>query len=470
MAGRWFPAVVGRHAGWPRPRVLAGLGALVLLAGLVTACAVSKRVDRDPWRHLGPAPVADLAGARPVRVGLAEDQPRSRLTASGAWELRAGRAAEVVASLAAREPLEVWNDHGRVRFAGDGPAGRTARLIAAPADSTTVLLWDGRPWRGQLHVIATPGGDGVTVINVLPLASYLAGVLPREIGRGRPPRQLAAVAAQAVAARTYVAGRLGGRARRGFDVFADVRDQVYGGAAVEDSLCNVAIARTAGLVLRRPDGQLADAFFHSTCGGHTAAKDQVWPTGPDPLLGGVPDARPDGAPWCAASKYSRWTVRWRWSELEEILARTLPAYLRYLEGGGRAAWRDGAFTATQGRRGPGEPGPLQDLAITARTPAGRVAVLEITCAAGRYRVRGDQTRRVLVPPGGRPSMLRSAWFDLEVRPGQGVVARGRGWGHGLGLCQMGALGRAEAGQDAATILAHYYPGARVEPLDPEALP
>ena len=129
-----------------------------------------------------------------------------------------------------------------------------------------------------------------------------------------------------------------------------------------------------------------------------------------------------------------------------------------------AAPRDAA--AADGRR----PGRLLDLRVRGRTAEGRVDVLEITCDAGIYRVRGDQTRRVLVPADGRPSMLRSAWFELDVEAGRTVTARGRGWGHGLGMCQMGALGRAEAGQDVAGILLAYYPGARLESLDAVALP
>ncbi len=442
----------------------------VLAAGWLGACAVSKRVVRDPWQA-GPAPRAGQAGPRPVRVGLAEDRPEQRLGCTGPWELRSSRGG-VILALGAADSLSVWNLQGRVMYASDLQGGRVDRVVVAPASPEHVLVWDGEPWRGALHVIATPDGDGVTVINVVELESYLAGVLPREIGRGRPASQLAALAAQAVAARTYVAARLGAREARGFDVYADVRDQVYSGAAVEDSLCTAAIAATAGLVLRSPDGTLADAFFHSTCAGHTAAKDAVWPTAPDPLLPGVPDRRPDGQPWCAASKYSQWTATWTWSELEGVLARTLPGYLDYLTGGGRVAWRPGAFSAAGDAGGADgrEPGRLLDLRVHRRTDEGRVDVLEITCDAGIYRVRGDQTRRVLVPADGRPSMLRSAWFDLEVEAGTAVIARGRGWGHGLGMCQMGALGRAEAGQDVAGILAAYYPGARLESLDPVVLP
>ncbi|MEZ4386495.1 MAG: hypothetical protein R3D98_02745 [Candidatus Krumholzibacteriia bacterium] len=116
------------------------------------------------------------------------------------------------------------------------------------------------------------------------------------------------------------------------------------------------------------------------------------------------------------------------------------------------------------------PGQLVDLKVRRRTSSGRVAELEITMTAGRYLVRGDRTRWVLKPPPGGTGLLRSAWFDLDVDRGHAIVATGRGWGHGLGLCQMGAVGRARAGQSFEDILAHYYPGTRLERLDRGVLP
>ena len=83
----------------------------------------------------------------------------------------------------------------------------------------------------------------------------------------------------------------------------------------------------------------------------------------------------------------------------------------------------------------------------------------------RRWVAADRTRWVLAPADGNPFILRSARFNLElVREGNRLVeigARGRGFGHGIGMCQTGALGRAAAGQDVKTILGHYSPGAKL---------
>jgi len=305
--------------------------------------------------------------------------------------------------------------------------------------------------------------------NVVELERYLAGVVPREIGNGRQREDLNAIAAQAVAARTYTISRLDAQRARGFDLYADVRDQAYGGADWEDPLCKEALELTAGLVLRRGE-DLAPAYYHSTCGGHTANIEAVWPYASDPVLRGRPDQRPDGRPWCADSRYIGWREQWTWLELESILVRTLPRYVAYVSGGGRAGWSRGAFVPADGNQRADAPGRLLYVKVTRRTPSGRVAELAITMSAGRYTVRGDRTRWVLTPPEGGPTLLRSSWFDLEVDGGRSVTATGRGWGHGLGMCQMGALGRSRAGQDFRDILDHYYRGTRLTRLDTGGLP
>jgi stage II sporulation protein D len=448
--------------------VAARLSLLGLLLALSAGCMGPKKVTTDA-RPLGPVP-APADGPVLVRVGLAENLAKQRVTCDGPWHLASGKLGRKVLDLTPGDTVSTWHLQNKVMYASDLQGGIMDWIILASDDPDHVLRWDDRPWRGELHFVPTPQDSvGMSLINVLELESYLAGVVPGEIGRGRPATDLAAVEAQAIAARTYTAAHLDGRGDRGFDVYADTRDQVYGGVAVEDSLCTAAVTATAGLVLRR-EGELVDTIYHSTCGGHTASAHEIWPVDPDPVLQGRADRRPDGNPWCAASKYLQWRQQWTWSELTRVLQRTLPAYLDIVAAPARAAWAADAFSPAIGGADGRDPGALHDLAIRSRTSEGRVDVLEITTDAGLYRVRGDRTRWVLRPPSGHPALLRSAWFDLEVDAGRGVTAVGRGWGHGLGLCQMGAVGRARAGQDARGILSYYYPGTRIELLGAVAIP
>lgn len=437
---------------------------LVILALLATGCGGPKRVLRAT-----PPPPTTPGGPVLVRIGMIEGAQRVALTCDGPWRLRTPALAEGL-PLAAGDSLVLQRVGAGVAVADSLLVGAATWLAAVPDDPAHVLQWDDRPWRGEFQVFATPDSVGLTAINVLELERYLAGVVPREIGGGRERTDFAAVAAQAVAARNYTLGHLARREARGFDLHADVRDQAYGGVAWEDSLCNEALRATAGLVLLR-EGELVRTYYHSTCGGHTASIAAVWPYADDPALRGRPDRRPDGRPWCAASRYATWRQVWTWDELNAIVARTLPAYVTYARAPGREAWGADVFRPATADASPDAPGHLCDLVVRSRDRDGRVTALLVRTAAGEYLVRGDRTRWVLRPPEGGPWLLRSACFELTVEPGRRVVAEGRGWGHGLGLCQMGALGRARAGQGFREILAHYYPGAHLAPVrDGEVLP
>jgi len=195
---------------------------------------------------------------------------------------------------------------------------------------------------------------------------------------------------------------------------------------------------------------------------------EVWPRPARPYLVSHPDGN---RPYCRDSAHFEWRTRWTRAELEKVLAESLPDFLDWTEASpARAEWTGRPFRprgANDGRR----PGALRDIAIEKRTTSGRVARLHIETDAGDYFIRGDRVRWVLAPPSGRFSILRSALFDLDVKRGDDgrparITADGRGFGHGVGLCQTGALGMARRGRDFREILAHYYPGAQIESVRP----
>jgi stage II sporulation protein D len=99
---------------------------------------------------------------------------------------------------------------------------------------------------------------------------------------------------------------------------------------------------------------------------------------------------------------------------------------------------------------------VRDMRVTARTPSGRVRSMNIETDAGRFTVGKDRVRWFLTPMRG--GILNSSKFDVRVAADGSVTAEGGGWGHGIGMCQVGAMGRARAGQDYRTILSTYYPG------------
>ena len=312
-----------------------------------------------------------------------------------------------------------------------------ARLDLEPLDGATRWRVGDTQYRGGLQLVRS--GDLLTLVNELPLEEYLRGVVPWEIGK-QEAAALAALEAQAVAARTYAYARIGRYPEAAFDVYADVTDQVYQGCQREDSLANAAIRATSGLVLRDRDGPI-EAYYSSTCGGHTARIEAVWNKPPEAALRGGRDAPADGASFCAGSRHFRWSESWSGAGLEHTLQETLPREM---------GWPAGTPV-----------GALVDLEIAARDESGRVQELRVQTTVATFRVLGDRSRWVLRPRDR--AILRSTLFLLEVERQNGaivrVIAYGGGNGHGVGMCQVGAIEMARRGIGSADILAHYYNGA-----------
>jgi len=360
-------------------------------------------------------------------------------------------------------------DDGNGQAVGSIPAG--ARWIAIPdsasggaklrlvrSDGTTTephtgialvnvtenrfAMANARRYRGRLHVVAGRAGGGLMLVNRLGIESYIAGVVGPEIG-GRRPDELAAVLAQAVVSRTFALGNRGRYEALGFDAYADTRDQVYNGVAAETPQVWDAVRRTAGQVLRYR-GAIIDAFFHSTCGFSTAGVEEAFATAQQrPYLRPVSDESSKGHYYCDISPRFRWREEWDATKLRAILSRTLPG-VTPLSGDGLQR--------------------ITDVTVSRTTRSGRVGELRIVFERGETRIPGPDVRSVLRPEADR--MLASAAFQLAVTRANGEVTRliaaGAGSGHGVGMCQWGAIGRARAGQDYRKILTTYFPGTKIE--------
>ncbi len=291
------------------------------------------------------------------------------------------------------------------------------------------LQVDGRAYRGELEVYLDDGQ--VQVVNLVGLEDYLRGVVPRELLSS----QLEAVKAQAVVARTYALAHRRGAGER-WDVRDDVGHQVYGGVQAEHPTSDLAVRDTAGLVLAW-NGRLASrVVYHSTCGGRTEANEYVFGTSPVPYLRGVECANREGMPACSASSYAIWTAEWSAAELGQEVGRSL------------------------GKPGP----PIRGLEIREKSPSGRVTRLALLFEEGELELTGDDLRRVLVfrDPSGQERTLPSTRFEVLPDQGDGRIRiRGTGWGHGVGMCQWGAIGVAREGLGFEDVLQRYFPGTRV---------
>lgn len=415
-----------------RPAAL--LTTLVMFAGLI-GCTRAPGVSAggDFGNPGGTGSVRDE-----VRVALDVAAQETAFTTAGGCRWRSVSGRGTIA--AGKVVLRVVD--GRIELVqGD----RSVDLGPDPVRFSGTPEWEvaGDRFGGELLAQRATWG-GVTLINLVGLEEYLRGVLPWEIGRPDEDA-LEAVKAQAIAARTYTRRHLGRWAELGFDLYSDTRDQVYRGRTGTSEITDRAVLETEGQVLMYGD-DLVRAYYSSTCGGHTSTLTDVWDREGAPYLVGFRDADGAGRSWCRESGQFRWTESWSAHELGETMRATLGAEL------GREL--DAA-----------EFGVLAGVKVLSRDGSGRVARLRISTDRAEFELQGDRIRWVLRPSHSRFAILRSTMFRLEekVRDGVlvGMVARGAGFGHGVGLCQTGALGRARGGQSAAQILEAYYPGSRV---------
>jgi stage II sporulation protein D len=382
-----------------------------------------------------------------LRVGLAVDAPTASLGGAESGEL-------FVSDMTSGAPI--GSIPAGVRWVIRPDSADPSRFVLIKPDSTRsaalrgiaivnvtenrFVVANGRRYRGRVNVTAGPGG--LTVVNRIGLENYLAGVVGPEIGQRRTTEE-AAVLAQAVVSRSFAMKNRGRWESLGFDAYADTRDQVYLGVAVETPQVWDAVRRTTGQVLKY-DGDVIDAYFHSTCGFSTASVEEAFATARTrPYLRPVSDERGSGQYYCDISPRFRWREEWDGSKLRTILSRTLATYTP-ISGDGLQR--------------------ITDVTVSRTTKSGRVGELRIVFERGDVRIPGPDVRAVLRPDADR--VLSSDAFQLTVTKTDGQVSRlvaaGAGSGHGVGMCQWGAIGRARAGQDYRTILTTYFPGTKIE--------
>lgn len=376
---------------------------------------------------------------RPVRV-LLGSAPREVLLPLTKWKLiDEGR--RVIASGEGDRRL-VMRDANRLRAVyADAPASPWVSGALTLETETGEVTWQQKAYRGAITFI--PTDTAILVVNTVDVEEYLRGVVPLEIG-ARLTSDHAAAEAQAVAARSFTYTKMLAAGNRAFDLRASESDQVYGGVAAETFWGDLAVAATAGWVLSFR-GQVVTGPYHSSCGGTTAIPSETWRGGQDGFLRAVNDTNPrTGRPWCdIAPRTASWERRITAADLSMALDRHARNYTTVP---------------------PGASGSLKDVRIDGRTTSGRARTVVFATGAGDVALRTNDVRYVLRPASGE--LLPSTSFTLFTERAadgalQAVVVRGRGNGHGVGLCQWGAIARARAGDDFRAILKAYYPSADV---------
>lgn len=275
---------------------------------------------------------------------------------------------------------------------------------------------DKRSYRGNLIIMKTPAGK-MNVINEVRLEDYLKGVLPGEVSDKWPIETLKA---QAVASRTFALFKIVERADRDFMMTSDVLSQMYVGKSSEKTSTNQAVDLTKGEVLLY-QARLFPAFFHAACAGQTTRADFVWRIEPNPVLNGAVCL------YCRGSKHENWKSEVSFEKIESQIASR-------------------GYTIS----------PIKTITFTDYDPSGRARQVIIEHKKGRLEFNANDFRLFV-----GPDLIRSTRAFVEVYRRKARFT-GKGWGHGVGMCQWGAKAQAESGFAYRKILAHYYPGSAIK--------
>ncbi len=387
----------------------------------------------------------DIDYNRQVRV-LLDQTSNPKLSAPGEFIIETWRENQPAEIYYSASVIEIDADRSGLFIKDENGvfARGLSQLYFRPRFPNIVLGYGDRTYKGTIEcsIVSLPEDNRdkakIALINVVDMEDYLKGVLPGELGQ-RAENEFEALKAQAVAARTYAIWRL--YSDGGKQLQATIEDQVYLGAGAEIPLHNMAVEETEGLVMVYKKEPIA-AYYHAVCGGSTVGREKAWGGKKIDYLKPVDD-----------SLYCSWAKSYSWAETFEVndLSSNLGKYL-----------------AEQGRLPARGFGRLIDIRFRQDGLSRRMMEMIVETSTGTFKIEGDKIRWALRRKTQASAILPSTRFDaFASRQGREILSltfEGRGNGHGVGMCQCGAIGRARAGQNWEEILKTYYQGIKFKKI------
>lgn len=375
------------------------------------------------------------------------------------------------------DEIDIYNWAGGFLLSMDPESGN---YIASSEKNASIVTVNNRSYRGYIYLVKN--SNKVDVINHLKLQEYLYGVVPREMPTWNTPVE--SLKAQAVAARTYAAMNMGKHSSSGYNLCDTVHCQVYGGFHIRDNIgesanSNRAVDETNNKVITH-NGKMVSTHYHSNSGGHTESVEYVWS---NPLAYEV--GKKD--PYSLNTIDSTWENTFSISDIESKL---------------RTAGHD--------------VGTLENIKVADRTPSGRANNLNLIGSSGEKKIKATEFRTLI-----GSTLVRSTWFDIQFIEGslegsvsiidrlgniisrklsglsviggdkrvtkirgpvvvigangqkntlgQGIPAQikltGKGYGHGAGMSQRGAMEMGRQGKSYEEILKFYYTGIQIQSIN-----
>jgi stage II sporulation protein D len=295
--------------------------------------------------------------------------------------------------------------------------------VQIKAESNGFVSVADRTYRGYLEVRKDQTGK-LTVINILPMEKYLFGVVPCEIG-SLNEKKFEAGKAQAIAARSYALSHFNWFNHLGFDVFTSYqRDQEYRGKGAETEMTNKAVLATFGVVAVYSN-QVIEAKYHSTCGGYTMG-------GRAPYLRSLPDTpghHKSIKPFCYQSPHFMWRKSLNQVSFLSALAKIIPNFNPKVK--------------------------IKAIRLERDRRTQRNRFVNIVTSRGRHKIKSEVLRGALE--------LKTNFYSVNLTR-RTITITGHGFGHGIGLCQYGALEMAKRGYSSEEIIKHYYSGIKLRKI------
>ena len=429
----------------PKPKGV-WIVALPVFALLIAVVAV----QTAPVVHKAPPPLQTFARPRSTppalppktarqRVKATEPIVRVNVTPGGVQSFQLDvRGRYRLISLDTQEELAAETGLSRIAVTSTakglklGSKQYATKQIEIQPDQSPSIRVDGHLYRGRLRLFRRADGL-ISAVNVLPIEEYLASVVDSEMPTKFPE---AARQAQAIVARTYALYQVRQADPKSvFDLLSSQRSQKYLGVeyvdasgrrlAGESESSRRVVKETRGIICTLRN-ELFCTYYSAVCGGRTVNGHEVFKDATDALKS-VP------CEWCRESPHYRWTT-----ELS------------------REAFQQRATSSNNSGKKAFE---IHSIRQTSPHGAGAITRFELDAGKERPNVSGIELRDRL-PPG----TLHSPHFQIKLEKDR-VVFDGRGHGHGVGFCQWGAKGQAEAGRSSAEIIRHYFSGVELTNLD-----
>lgn len=337
----------------------------------------------------------------PVRVLVVKNAEKVDLCIKGPYK---------IANLDTGEILEEGSNLRRPTLFAKDIASRGIKVL--PGKRARVYI-NKRQFRGNIDIIKIENIK-LIVINHIDIEEYLYGVLYHEVSHRWP---IEVLKAQATVARTYALYQKMISKNEYYDLSSDIYSQVYGGRRSETWRTRKAVNLTSGRILTYND-KVFPSYYHATCGGYTSNVATLWNID-------VPALHSKRCNFCKISPHYKWKKELSIIEIENRLKES------------------------------GHNIQLLSIEILKRDKPGRILDMFLKGRNGDIKISGNKFRLAV-----GPNIIRSANFNVEIR-GNVVIFQGKGWGHGIGMCQWGAYGMARQGWEVEEILEYYYPGADI---------